>query len=66
MGAPIKFVRAYNLYGGDYYDVIYRSGRVVTVGVDDMPKTVRAFVENAKTVRHQYDSVYKRSETIYE
>ena len=66
MGAPIKFVRTYSWYGGDYYDVIYRSGRVVTMGVDDMPKTVRAFIENAKTVHQEYDRTFKKLDTIYE
>ena len=66
MGAPIKFVRTYSWYGGDYYDVIYRSGRVVTMGVEDMPKTVHDFVKSAKLVYQQHNHTFDRVDTIFE
>lgn len=73
MSAPINFVRVYPCYGNlaadrshDLYDVIYRSGRVVTMGVEDMPKTVHDFCKSAKLVYQQYNRTYCRVETIFE
>jgi len=61
----IKFVREYMFYGYKYYDVIYESGRLVTVCDERMPKTVKQFIEKADDRREQYDRVFKREELLY-
>ena len=61
----MKFVRKYNLYGIEYYEVIYKSGRIVTYSRERLPKTVKAFLAG-KQGREQFDKVFNRTETIYE
>lgn len=61
----IRFVRTYNFYGIDLFDVIYASGRVVTKAVADMPMTVQQFICKAESKTEQYDRTFKRMETIY-
>ena len=61
----MKFVRKYNLYGIEYYEVIYKSGRIVTYSRERLPKTVKAFLAG-KQGREQFDRVFNRTETIYE
>ena len=60
----IKFVRKYKMYGNTWIDIVYESGRVVTLEKHDAPKTVKAFIKGKHAI-DQYDSVYKRNETIY-
>ena len=56
----IKFIR----YRGLHYkgvpplcDVVYKSGRVVTLGADELPKTAREFTKTARA-RYEYDKVF--------
>lgn len=61
----MRFVRKYNLYGIEYYEVIYKSGRIVTYSRERLPKTIKAFLAG-KEGREQFDKVFNRTETIYE
>lgn len=38
-------------------DVLYDSGRLISVGEEEIPKTVKAFLQTAKA-RYEYDKVY--------
>lgn len=65
----IKFVRKYENYRENFYDVIYRSGRVYTYSEPDLPKTIINFVTNATKRTEQYDRTSTRAnkwEMIYE
>ena len=62
----IKFVRKYDAYGCTWVDVVYESGRLVMVEYKDAPKTVKKYMEEATKITDQYDSTFKRGETIYE
>lgn len=64
--AKIKFVRKYEAYRENWYDVIYHSGRCQTFLETDIPKTVETFVTTATKRREQYDKLFKRNEMIYE
>ena len=62
--AKIKFIRKYNMYRNTWIDIVYESGRVVTLEKHDIPKTVKAFIKGKNAI-DQYDPVYKRNEIIY-
>ena len=49
--SKIEFVRFRSWINGKYpmVDIKYRSGRLVSVGEDGIPKTVKAFLKTAKT-----------------
>lgn len=67
--AAIKFVRKYENYRENWYDVIYHSGRAYTYCECDLPKTVAAFVATATRRKEQYDRTAPRQnkyEMIYE
>lgn len=64
--AKIKFVRKYEAYRENWYDVIYYSGRIYTFLETGLPKTVEEFVTTAAKRTEQYDTLFKRSEMIYE
>ena len=38
-------------------DIVYKSGRVVTFGADELPKTAREFTKTARA-RYEYDKVF--------
>lgn len=61
----IKFVRVYEQYGSKTVDIMYHSGKLYTMDYDNMPKTALKFIEN-HTGMEQYDSIFKRTETIYQ
>ena len=61
----IKFVRLYTFYREDMFDVVYKSGRVVSYRLPDLPRTVVQFVVNAENRTEQYDPVFKRWEMLY-
>lgn len=51
MKAKVKFVR-FRWRNGErppMVDIVYRSGRCVSIGEEDIPKTVKAFLRTAKT-----------------
>lgn len=61
----IKFVRAYKLMNKwDYIDAVCNSGRIITYESDRLPDTVKEWILNHDGYK-QYDSVFKRTETIY-
>lgn len=61
----IKFARSYKMYNSTWYDVVYNSNRVYTFVEEDLPSTARKFIESATGIKDQYDSIFKRNETIY-
>ena len=61
----IKFVNLYTFCREDMFDVVYKSGRVVTYSLPDLPRTVVQFVVNAENRVEQFDPVLKRWEMIY-
>lgn len=63
--AKILCVVHYAMYREDWFDVIYKSGRVVTYTLPDLPKTVHAFLKESNDVRQQYSKVFKRDEWLY-
>ena len=62
----IKFIRKYEAYRENWYDVIYYSGKIYTFLETELPKTAREFIETATKRTEQYDKLFKRSEMIYE
>lgn len=67
--AEIKFVREYVVnygakYEHTYYDIVYKSGRICTRYIADLPATVEKWLSGKKKTRY-YDPVYKREEVIY-
>ena len=63
----IKFVRMYKMYREDWFDVVYKSGRIHTyAGAHNLPKTALEYVEKASKRTEQHDKVFNRSEMIYE
>lgn len=68
-GAKIKFVRKYENWRENFYDVIYQSGRAYTFTETELPKTVVEFVTTATKRYEQYDYTSTRKnkyEMIYE
>lgn len=63
--AKIRFIRTYVAYGCEWMDIIYKSGRLYILEAKDAPKTALDFISNS-VKKEQYDSVFKRAETIYE
>lgn len=61
----IRFVRMYKMYRENWYEVIYRSGRVVTYTEPELPATVNAFVESSTIREQQRDKVFHRDEMLY-
>lgn len=61
----IKFVRHYQAYREDWFDVVYESGRCYTYRLPDLPKTVDDFIQSAESCEEQYDRTFKRKEYIY-
>lgn len=65
----IKFVRKYERYRENHYEVIYRCGKVRCFTEPDLPKTIVDFVTNATKRKEQYDYTALREnkwEMIYE
>lgn len=63
--SKIKFVAHYNKYGHDIYDVIYKKRRLRTYwDYENVPKTVRAFMDGAKTWTQE--DKFDGHTTIYE
>lgn len=62
----IKFVCVYEWFGSPYMDVIYKGRYSRFCAVEDAPKTVREFLQNATKITTRYNKVYKRDETFYE
>lgn len=63
----IKFIRKYDMYRENWYDVVYHSGKIFTyVGEENLPKTALEYVTTATKRTEQYDKLFKRSEMIYE
>jgi len=63
--SKIKFVRKYDFYNHECYEVVYNSHRCVAYFCRPIPKTVKDFI-TGKTPHEQYDKVFKRTEFIYE
>lgn len=61
----IKFVRMYENYRENWYDVVYTSGRVMTCAEPYLPKTVERFIETSTIRKEQHDNSYKRDEMLY-
>lgn len=61
----IRFVRMYKMYRENWYEVIYRSGRIVTYTEPELPATVNAFVESSTIREQQHDKVFHRDEMLY-
>ena len=64
--AEIRFVREYNYWNTTWYDVIYKSGRLCMHTAENLPKTVREYIDNASKKTTQFDRTFKRDEIIYE
>lgn len=65
--AQIKFIRKYKFTpnGETWYDVLYTpSNRLRTYIADDLPGTVKAWLEGKEGVA-QYDRIFQRDEIIY-
>lgn len=46
----IKFIRLSGWqWGAPMADIVYKSGRLVRLGEEDLPKTAKAFLKRAKT-----------------
>lgn len=63
--SKIKSVREYVSYNHTWYDIIYKSGRIVTLPDEDIPKTARDFLANATRLEEWYNSIFKRTEIIH-
>ena len=62
--AKIRFIRKYEMYGDEYIDIIYESGRIYGSALRDAPKVAIDYMSRA-TSKEQYDRVFKRQEIIY-
>lgn len=62
--ADISFVRVYPSYRNIMVDILYKSGRLYTMGLEDMPMTVRRWMLDKKPVR-QYNKFHEVYETMY-
>lgn len=62
----IVFVRYRSFYKDipPMVDILYSSGRMVSLVEDEIPKTVKAFLETAKA-KHEYDEIYGHSFVYY-
>lgn len=65
MASKISFVREYEYSTEKSYDIMYKSGRLFMCSESTMPKTVKAFIENANVREVQYDKIYSVEEIIY-
>ena len=61
----IKFVRIYYWYSCEYADIVYKSNRVHTVPIKEMPSTAVRFCQQSTRTETQYDSIFKRDEVLY-
>lgn len=61
----IKFVRIYYWYSCEYADIVYKSNRIHTVPIKEMPKTAVRFVRESTRQENQYDTIFKRNEVLY-
>lgn len=57
--SKIKFIRFRSWFENvpPMADVVYKSGRCVSLGEDELPKTARAFLKTAKTFC-DYDKIF--------
>lgn len=62
--AAIKFIKFYTLYGREYAEIVYESGKYRGAAADALPKTAAAWLEGKDSFEY-YSVVYNRSETIY-
>lgn len=65
LGASIEFVREYLCRDDGYYDVVYSSGEARTFRKEDLPGTVKGFINQAVFKRDTYNPTRDRPETIY-
>ena len=63
--SKIKFVRKYEMYRENWYDVVYHSGRVCTYTEPEIPATVERFIESSEIREEQYDKTFHRAEMLY-
>lgn len=63
--AKINFIRTYSFGVSEMCDIVYDSGRLYTMCVEDMPATAKRFIESATHKVVQYDKVLKHDETLY-
>lgn len=63
--SEIKSVKGYKACGHPFFDIVYMSGKTITVIPERLPQTARKFMQNC-TVKVQYNNVFKRQEYIYE
>ena len=62
----IEFVRIYKWYGGaETADIVYKTKRVRTVPIKDMPKTAVRFVRESTRQENQHDKIFNRDEVLY-
>ena len=56
--SKIKFIRFRDWrYGPPMVDIVYESGRLFSMGEEDLPKTAKAFLNTAKT-KCSFDSLW--------
>ena len=63
--SKIKFIREYASYKHTWYEIIYKSGRIITLPDEDIPKTAREYITNATRREEQYNSIFNRHEVIH-
>lgn len=58
----IIFVRYRSFYKDcpPMIDILYDSGRMVSLGEEELPKTVKAFLQTA-TAKYEYDKIFGHS-----
>lgn len=62
--ATIFRVTKYELYGSTCYDIVYNSGRLVSCIEENLPATVKKWLEG-KTGMKRWDNIYGRIEYLY-
>ena len=65
MKQKIVKVIMYKMYREDWFEVVYRSGRIVTYVQPTLPGTVEKFIDTATGREERYSKVYKRTEMVY-
>lgn len=68
MKSNIRFIRKYKLWDSPnyiYFDIIYYSGRVVTVPPERLPKTAQAYISECGEPKELFCKLFNRNELIY-
>lgn len=62
----IVFVRYRSFYKGvpPMVDILYKSGRMVSLGEEEFPKTVKQFLQYARA-KYEYDAVHGHTFVYY-